>query len=103
MGVEVLERAAGAERRHADESTVRADDLVPALTDRGLDRDAHRRRADDALPLGGAAGAEEPEAGHRYHPRRDPALAQELLRRDRYADLRSGGVQRHLSLARRRR
>src|SRR6266516_1343665 len=52
--VEVLVGRARAERRHPDESAVRADDLVPALPHRSLDRDIDLgRRADDRPPFGG--------------------------------------------------
>src|ERR1051325_11347413 len=46
MLVEVLGGRARAERRHADEPAVGADDRVPALAHRGLDADLDRRIAD---------------------------------------------------------
>src|ERR1700676_162706 len=69
MAVEILDRRAGADRRHAHEGAVRADDLVPALPYGGLDRDPHGRGAEDGLPLGGPAAG-----GHRgrQHPDRTP-------------------------------
>ena len=56
MLVKVLVGRAGAERGHADEDAVGADDLVPALPHGGFDADAHLGRADDGAGAG-AAGA----------------------------------------------
>src|SRR5580704_18900958 len=78
MAVELLGGGARPERRHADESAVRADDLVPALTYGGLDRDPHRRRADDLPSLGRGLRAQQLEARHRYDARRYAASAQKL-------------------------
>src|SRR5262245_16295016 len=50
LPVEILVRSAGPEACHADEGPVAADDLVPALAHRGLDRDPHGRVADDGAP-----------------------------------------------------
>src|SRR3954468_20053802 len=61
MLVEVLGRRARAERGHADKGAVRADDLVPSLPHRGLDRDLDLGGADDFLPLGCRQSAEELE------------------------------------------
>ena len=44
---------AGAKARHAHESSVGANDLIPALAHAGLDRDLHRRVADHRLARGG--------------------------------------------------
>src|SRR5262249_39823587 len=83
VAIEFLVGGARAKTRHADEGAIQADDFVPALADRGLDRDLDRRRADHVTALGGGEGAEQLEARERNHARSDPALAQNPLCLDR--------------------
>src|SRR5215216_7969942 len=87
MAIEVIWGCACAEAAHADEDTVAADDLIPALAHRGLYSDLHRSVTDDCAPRVCGSRQEQLEAGHRDHPGREPAFAQEFSRLDGDRDL----------------
>jgi hypothetical protein len=59
--------AALAKGGHPDEDAVRADDGIPALPYRHLDRDLDRCIADDPLLLDRGQGEEQLKAAHRHH------------------------------------
>src|SRR5208282_5842889 len=70
MLVKLLVRRAGAKTGHADKSSGRADDGVPALADAGFDRDIDLGLADDRRALRLRRGEKQFEARHRNDPRR---------------------------------
>ena len=63
MLVDLLVGSALAEGLHADEDTIRADDLVPTLPHARLDRNAHGRVADHGRAIGVILGEEKIHAG----------------------------------------
>src|SRR6266436_3692362 len=97
--VKILGRRTGAETVHAHEFAILADHGVPTPAHRGLDRDLHRRVADDRLLTRRRLRQQQFERGHRHHPRRDAAFGQLLLGGHRDLDLGTRGEQRHFGLA----
>src|SRR5690348_15298075 len=99
MRIEVVDLAAGAKAGHADEEPVRADELVPALAYRRLDRDADRRVADRLLAIGRVLLEEQFEGRHGDDARLAAILLELLARGERDLDLRARSEDRHLGLA----
>src|SRR5690349_8182322 len=99
MLVKVLVWRAGAERMHADEQAVAADNCIPPLPDCSLDADLDSGFADQAAAIGLVLLEEKLKARHRYDAGADALLGQQLGAIDRNLDLRAGREDRHVRVA----
>ena len=69
MLVEFLVGSADAESPHADECAIGADDCIPSLPDRCLDRNLYRCVAYNSVTRFGGSIKKQLETRHRNHPR----------------------------------
>src|SRR5436305_2016176 len=98
MAVEVLVGCARAKAAHADEGSIRTDDLVPALPDGGFHGHLDPRGPNDVAPLRKGQPLEQLETRHRYHAGMNAVLTQELAGFHGKRDLGAAGEQGNLRI-----